>query len=614
MTCAWLYVTLRDRIAHDQLQRRALLALGLLVPVLALVFYASGREAVTDVNPFAGLFARQPLALSIVYPLALAAAMIAFALTADRIQRPLTNAPVRALADISYGVYLIHFAVIWFAVNELSLPTGSAGAAAVWAAIVYPTAIGYAYVSARFLERPVRSWAHRYRDRDRARRRAAPTPAAPAGVTVPVTIVIPTHNRAQWLGGAIESALGQDYADLEVLVVDDGSTDATAELLEHYSRRHPGERFRFVRQPNAGQAQAINRGNELARGEVLGYLSDDDFVAPGLVSRLASELVRDPEAAVAYPAYHVINESGGIEDTVLPIPYSPLEALRLHDTVIGPGGLARRWAIEAAGGWDPALRWMGDLVLWLGVGSAGAAIRVPEPLASWRHHAGSVTLRLSLEHAREHLAVAQLGMGLAGLAPLSVADRAEALRNACLTAALFAGEAGTWPGDRYVTFDLHRKRISAWASGQPKLSRIDGDAAERAAERYRELVLAAIEQAEGSAPAPRLDGEPAGYEAAIRKLRAIGALAEADGSFAEGVDERTLRRGLVEAAIACGAELDLRSSRFAILDRRRTPVAEEDLAELVGLGYQATAEQVAEAIKRRRSPSSGPRGATSAWR
>ena len=236
--------------------------------------------------------------------------------------------------------------------------------------------------------------------------------------------MIPTHNRAEWLGEC-----DRQPARNRTTPTSRCSWSTTARPTPRrscwpsYARRHPSERFRFVRQDNAGQARAINHGNELARGEILGYLSDDDVVAPGLVSRLTSELVEDPDAAVAYPAYHVINETGGIEDTVLPIPYSPLEALRLHDTVIGPGGLARRWAVESAGGWDPTLRWMGDLVLWLGIGASGRAIRVAEPLASWRHHSGSVTLRLSIEHAREHLTVARLGMDLAGLPALSGADR-----------------------------------------------------------------------------------------------------------------------------------------------------------------------------------------------
>ena len=126
----------------------------------------------------------------------------------------------------------------------------------------------YAYLSARFFERPIRRWANRYRRRPQP----APSPGVPAvqpevaggAETPPVSIVIPTYNRAEWLPGAIDSVLAQDYPDLELIVVDDGSTDQTPDVLNGYAGRHPEDRFRFLRQANAGQAEALNRGNALA--------------------------------------------------------------------------------------------------------------------------------------------------------------------------------------------------------------------------------------------------------------------------------------------------------------------------------------------------------------
>ena len=82
---------------------------------------------------------------------------------------------------------------------------------------------------------------------------------------------------------AMDSVLGQSYPNLELLVMDDGWTDGTPELLEEYSRNHPLERFRFSRHENMGQARTLNRGYEMARGEILGYLSDDDLLARGAV-------------------------------------------------------------------------------------------------------------------------------------------------------------------------------------------------------------------------------------------------------------------------------------------------------------------------------------------
>ena len=334
--------------------------------------------------------------------------MVAFSLAPTRVQRPLANEPMRGLADISYSVYLIHFAVIWFALSQLSLPQdGSLWSAVAWSALVFPASRS----STRFCRRTCWSGRSGAGRSDSAAGRGPPRPRAgvAASAADPGAAGLGASSRPTTApagcASAMDSVLAQDYPNLELVVVDDGSTDETPACSRTTRERHPPERFRFMRQENAGQANALNRGNALARGEILGYLSDDDLLAPSAVSRLTRELVADPEVAVAYPAYFLIDEAGVVEDVVRPIEYSPVAALRLHDTIIGPGGLARRWALEAAGGWDPSYRWMGDLILWMGVGIAGRSIRVDEPLASWRKHSGSVTIELSPDHAREHLAV-----------------------------------------------------------------------------------------------------------------------------------------------------------------------------------------------------------------
>src|SRR3954471_18301438 len=194
-----------------------------------------------------------------------------------------------------------------------------------------------------------------------------------AGNQPPVSIVLATYNRRDWLRLAIDSVLDQSYPNLELLVMDDGSTDGTPELLEEYSRGHPPERLRFSKHENMGQARTLNRGYEMARGEILGYLSDDDLLARDAVTRLVAELVANRDAVAAYPGYRMINLHGNIVDTVRPIEYTPVEAFQLHDTVIGPGALVRRGALESTGGWEPDRHWMGDLILLVrgGVGGGG---------------------------------------------------------------------------------------------------------------------------------------------------------------------------------------------------------------------------------------------------
>ena len=163
-----------------------------------------------------------------------------------------------------------------------------------------------------------------------------------------------------------------------------------------------------------GQARTLNRGYRLARGALLGYLSDDDLLAPGAVDSLVREFDQ-PDVVAAYPAYRIIDAEGAVIDTVRPIEYSPVEAFRLIETVIGPGCLVRREVLEANGAWDAELHFMSDFILWIKVGLAGRAVRVAEPLASWRRHPASISLQVVAEHGSELLSLVQRGARLLDL-------------------------------------------------------------------------------------------------------------------------------------------------------------------------------------------------------
>jgi acetyltransferase len=177
MTGAWAYVWLRDRFSPERLAKLAIWGTVVAGLLLALEIYLAGHGAVHDVSPFEGLFARESIVVTLGYPLTLGAVLVGFALLPKRVQFPCATPVIRWIGDISYAIYLIHFAVIWFALYEFSLPgDGSVRAVLTWCAIVYPFSILYAYLSARFLERPVRRWAHRF-----GRRAQAPTETAVAG-------------------------------------------------------------------------------------------------------------------------------------------------------------------------------------------------------------------------------------------------------------------------------------------------------------------------------------------------------------------------------------------------------------------------------------------------
>jgi GT2 family glycosyltransferase len=399
-----------------------------------------------------------------------------------------------------------------------------------------------------------------------------------------VTIVIPTFNRADWLPGAIDSVLAQRRDRLEILVVDDGSTDGTAAVLERYAAQHDASRFRFISQANAGQAAAINRGWAEARGEIVGYLSDDDRLLGGAVDRLIAELDADPAAAVAYPSYHVIDETNQPHDTIRPIEYTPLAALRMHDTIIGPGALIRKAAVEAAGGWDPGFRWMGDLILWLKLATQGHAIRVAEPLAAWRRHPEARTTMASFEHAREHLLVFRLASEMLGESATG-SDRAEGLRNACLVAYFFAGPESRTGSEMPVAIDLQRPEVSAVGSGL-LFAEMPNRQTDEVAALWRTLAARTTELIELRGGSSRT---PLGLEHA---LGVLGDLDELDPANVSGVGER-----LLDAAFHCGTAFDPARSRYLLVEPGRLTPEEEE--EMLKLALRAFPDDLAAAIASR---------------
>jgi glycosyltransferase involved in cell wall biosynthesis len=216
-----------------------------------------------------------------------------------------------------------------------------------------------------------------------------------------VTIIVPAYNRA---GGLLEetldSILGQDYPNLECLALDDGSTDETPQVLERYADAHP-DRIRWERHENMGQAKTLNRGFEMARGELIGYLNSDDLFLPGGIAKLAAQLVDHPDAALAYPAYRVIDEDGETIADMTPPEYTAAEAVRLHNCIVNVGAIFRRRVIERIGGWDTNFVYLADFDWCVRAYSIGPFLRHTDVLACWRNHPGSANYAPGLEAARE---------------------------------------------------------------------------------------------------------------------------------------------------------------------------------------------------------------------
>ncbi len=178
-----------------------------------------------------------------------------------------------------------------------------------------------------------------------------------------VSIVIPAYNKAEETLAAAESALGQTYGRVEVIVVDDGSTDATADFLS--GRRD----LRYVRQENAGACRARNTGLGLARGEVVGFLDCDDLYEPRKVEEGIRFLREHPECGFVHTAAWFIDARGSIVGRYAhPRSRGKTDVFRrllMGNHICNSTVLVRRTCLDRIGGFDERIFMPADWDLWL---------------------------------------------------------------------------------------------------------------------------------------------------------------------------------------------------------------------------------------------------------
>jgi glycosyltransferase involved in cell wall biosynthesis len=185
----------------------------------------------------------------------------------------------------------------------------------------------------------------------------------------------------------------QTARDLEVIVVDDGSGDATAELARSFAE------VRLLRQANAGVSAARNRGIAAARGRFVALLDADDLWRPAKLERQLAAL-RERPGAVCYTSLSLVDAAGrpsaGLDWQAEPV--VSLETLLFRNGVAGGASsvVCEAGAIPAAGGFDPALSLCADWDLWIRLALRHAFVHVPEPLTVYRRHAGNMSRSAAL--------------------------------------------------------------------------------------------------------------------------------------------------------------------------------------------------------------------------
>jgi glycosyltransferase involved in cell wall biosynthesis len=197
-----------------------------------------------------------------------------------------------------------------------------------------------------------------------------------------VSVIIPCYNHAHFVGEAIKSVLEQDYQHYEIILVDDGSTDNTREVVAQF-----GFKVRYIYQQNQGLSAARNSGLRAARGELVGFLDADDLYEPNFLSTLVAILKANPQADAVHCACRFVDRFNNPLPQIAGkvVPASQLYSTMLKGNFLTPVCMfAYKYCYEETGGFDRAFQGVADWDMWLRISKSFTVIATEQVLARYR--------------------------------------------------------------------------------------------------------------------------------------------------------------------------------------------------------------------------------------
>jgi glycosyltransferase involved in cell wall biosynthesis len=205
-----------------------------------------------------------------------------------------------------------------------------------------------------------------------------------------VSVCISTYNRENYLKETLQSVFAQTYKDYEIVIVDDGSTDGTGEMIKQL-----GCNIRYHWQRNGGDAAAKNKLIELASGEYITFLDSDDLLMPDAVERMMTVMQQEAEPVIVYGPYLRIDQRGSVIGKDKRRFYSGFVTKYLFQDVFihSCGSMFPKNAMKEAGGFDTSLQVCSDYDLWLRLSLKYRFVALSEPTFKRRRHSGNLSNR-----------------------------------------------------------------------------------------------------------------------------------------------------------------------------------------------------------------------------
>ncbi|HLH92633.1 MAG TPA: glycosyltransferase [Xanthobacteraceae bacterium] len=201
-----------------------------------------------------------------------------------------------------------------------------------------------------------------------------------------ISVLIPVWHAVRFLPAALDSVLAQTFADFEVIAIDDGTHDGSADVLAAFAARD--RRIRVMRQENQGIVASLNRAVDLARAPFVARMDHDDVSRPDRFAKQLAYLRLHPEVAAVSGAMDVIDQDGAYlrTEAAPTLPAAVASELLYRNCICHPAVMARTEALRKVGGYRKNAQFAEDYDLWLRLSEIGGVANLPDVLLSYRLH------------------------------------------------------------------------------------------------------------------------------------------------------------------------------------------------------------------------------------
>lgn len=238
-----------------------------------------------------------------------------------------------------------------------------------------------------------------------------------------VTVLMPVYNGEKYLSESIDSILDQTFLDYEFIIINDGSTDGTSEILRNYSLKD--KRIKLHHQSNQGVISALNKGLELARGKYIARMDADDVSLPDRFAKQVDFLETHPEVGVLGTGVRFMDGCGNTSDTLqFPTQHGVLRwCLCFFSPIVHPTVMMRRQIIEQAGGYAESMMIAEDYDLWRRLSCVTRLSNLKDVLLHFRKHDMNVTIVRASESQRYKVSRMMISNILNEEVPSSIVQR-----------------------------------------------------------------------------------------------------------------------------------------------------------------------------------------------